>query len=70
MAELPGLTGKFDGPVVLVADRRSFAESQKGEKLFYLLEEKDTIVYHATVAEVPSSAMIDDAVHSWRQQTV
>jgi alcohol dehydrogenase class IV len=62
IAELPGLTGKLDKPVVLVTGRRSFTESQRGKKLLHLLEEKDTTVYHVSVPGEPSSAMIDNAV--------
>jgi alcohol dehydrogenase class IV len=62
ISELPGLTGKYGNPVILVTGSRSFTESQRGRKFFHSLEEKDTTFYHVSVPGEPSCAMIDDAV--------
>ncbi len=66
IAELPGLTGKFGKPVVLVTGRRSFPESQRGKMLLHELEEKDTTFYHVSVAGEPSPGLIDESVDKYR----
>jgi alcohol dehydrogenase class IV len=70
IAELPGLTRKFGGPVVLVTGRSSFTKSERGKKLLKLLEEEDTTIYHVSVPAEPSPAIIDKAVDSNRDNDI
>jgi alcohol dehydrogenase class IV len=70
ITELPGLIGKFGGPVVLVTGRSSFTESERGKELLQLLEEKDTTIYHVSVTEEPSTSMIDEAVDDNRKNDI
>jgi alcohol dehydrogenase class IV len=70
IAELPGLTRKFGGPIVLVTGKSSFTESERGKKLLQLLEEEDTTIYHVSVPSEPSPALIDKAVDSYRDNNI
>jgi alcohol dehydrogenase class IV len=70
ITELPGLIGKFGGPVILVTGRSSFTESERGKKLLQLLEEKNITIYYVSVPGEPSPAMIDEAVNDNRDNDI
>jgi alcohol dehydrogenase class IV len=70
IAELPGLTRKFGGPVVLVTGKSSFSKSERGKKLLQLLEDEDIIIYHVSALVEPSATMIDAVVGANRDNDI